>query len=47
MTRGIQVAPEDMTPETIAARFGEISDRTGEVVPDTGAAQGTMALGGM
>ena len=47
LTRGIHVAPEAMTPETIAARFDEISDRTGEVVPDTGAAQGMMALGGM
>jgi NAD(P)-dependent dehydrogenase (short-subunit alcohol dehydrogenase family) len=46
LTRGIHVAPEDMTPETIAARFAEISDRTGEIVPDTGAAQGAMALGG-
>ncbi|QXQ05366.1 SDR family NAD(P)-dependent oxidoreductase [Sphingosinicellaceae bacterium] len=47
LTRGIHVAPEDMTPETIAARFEEISDRTGEVVPENGAAQGAMALGGM
>ena len=47
LTRGIHVAPEAMTPETIAARFDEISDRTGEVVPETGAAQGMMALGGM
>jgi NAD(P)-dependent dehydrogenase (short-subunit alcohol dehydrogenase family) len=46
LTRGIQVAPEDMTAETIAARFAEISDRSGEIVPDTGAAQAAMALGG-
>lgn len=46
LTRGIHVAPEDMTAETIAARFDEISDRTGETVPDTGAAQGAIALGG-
>ncbi|MGL4541536.1 MAG: SDR family NAD(P)-dependent oxidoreductase [Polymorphobacter sp.] len=45
LTRGIHVAPEDMSPETVAARFAEISDRTGEVVPDTGGAQGAMALG--
>nr|WP_295659277.1 SDR family oxidoreductase [Polymorphobacter sp.] len=45
LTRGIHVAPEDMSPETIAARFAEISDRAGEIVPDTGAAQGAMALG--
>ena len=47
LTRGIHVAADDMTPETIAARWDEISDRNGEVVPDTGAAQGAMALGGM
>ncbi len=46
LTRGIHVKPEDMTVETIAARFDEISDRTGEIVPDTGAAQGAVALGG-
>ena len=47
LTRGIHVAPEDMTAETVAARFEEISDRTGEIVPENGAAQGAMALGGM
>jgi NAD(P)-dependent dehydrogenase (short-subunit alcohol dehydrogenase family) len=46
LTRGIHVAAEDMTAETVAARFGEISDRTGELVPDNGAAQGAVALGG-
>jgi NAD(P)-dependent dehydrogenase (short-subunit alcohol dehydrogenase family) len=46
LTRGIHVKPEDMTAETIAARFEEISDRTGEMVPDTGAGQGAVALGG-
>ena len=47
LTRGIHVAHEDMKPETVAARWEEISDRTGEIVPDTGSAQGAMALGGM
>jgi NAD(P)-dependent dehydrogenase (short-subunit alcohol dehydrogenase family) len=46
LTRGIHVAAGDMTAETVAARFAEISDRTGEIVPDTGGAQGAMALGG-
>jgi NAD(P)-dependent dehydrogenase (short-subunit alcohol dehydrogenase family) len=46
LTRGIHVAAEDMSAETIAARFEEISDRTGELAPDTGAAQGAVALGG-
>ena len=47
LTRGIHATADEMTPETIAARFDEISDRTGEIIPDTGAAQGAMALGGM
>jgi NAD(P)-dependent dehydrogenase (short-subunit alcohol dehydrogenase family) len=46
LTRGIHVAAEDMSAETVAARFAEISDRTGEIVPDTGGAQGAMALSG-
>jgi NAD(P)-dependent dehydrogenase (short-subunit alcohol dehydrogenase family) len=46
LTRGIHVAAEDMTAETIAARFDEISDRTGEIVPDTGSAQAQTALAG-
>ncbi len=46
LTQGIHVKPEDMSAETVAARFAEISDRTGEIVPDTGGAQGAMALGG-
>ncbi len=46
MTRGIHVDAAAMTPETVAARFAEISDRTGELVPENGAAQGQVALGG-
>ncbi len=46
LTQGIHVTPEEMTAETVAARFAEISDRTGEIVPENGAAQGAMALGG-
>ncbi|WP_194744432.1 SDR family NAD(P)-dependent oxidoreductase [Thermaurantiacus tibetensis] len=44
LTKGIHVAPEDMTPETVAARIAEIRDRTGELVPETGAAQAQVAL---
>lgn len=46
LTRGVHVAAADMTPETVAARIGEIRDRTGEMVPETGAAQGQTALSG-
>jgi hypothetical protein len=45
LTRGIHVDTADMTPETIAARFEEISRRDGEIVPDNGSAQTGMALG--
>jgi NAD(P)-dependent dehydrogenase (short-subunit alcohol dehydrogenase family) len=34
----------DGAPEQVAARFAEISDRTGEIVPDMGAAQGMIEL---
>lgn len=46
LTRGIHVRPDAMTPETIAARIAEIRDRTGEMVPETGAAQAQVALAG-
>ncbi|WP_353199072.1 SDR family oxidoreductase [Sandarakinorhabdus sp.] len=46
LTRGVHLSPEELTAETVAARFAEISDRTGEVVPDNGGAQAQMALGG-
>ena len=43
LTQGIRVTGED-APEQIEARFAEISDRTGEIVPDMGAAQGMIEL---
>lgn len=46
LTRGIHLSPEELTAETVAARFAEISDRTGEIVPDNGSAQAQVALGG-
>ncbi|MBO9695233.1 MAG: SDR family NAD(P)-dependent oxidoreductase [Sphingopyxis sp.] len=45
LTRGIQVAAADMTPETVAAQFDAISNREGEIVPDGVSAQAAMALG--
>jgi NAD(P)-dependent dehydrogenase (short-subunit alcohol dehydrogenase family) len=44
LTQGIRVTGED-APEQVAARIGEISDRTGETVPEMGAAQGMIELG--
>ncbi len=45
LTRGIHVAMEDMTPETVAAQFDAIGSREGEIVPDGVFAQSAMALG--
>ncbi len=46
LTRGIHLHGDAMTPEGVAARWDEISDRSGEVVPENGNAQGAMTLGG-
>lgn len=46
LTRGIHAGADEMVPETIAARIAEIRNRDGEVVPETGAGQGAMALSG-
>ncbi|NBB53323.1 SDR family NAD(P)-dependent oxidoreductase [Rhizobium sp. CRIBSB] len=44
LTQGVRIVGED-APEQIAARFAEISDRAGEIVPEMGAAQGMIELG--
>ena len=43
LTQGVRIVGED-APEQIEARFAEISDRAGEIVPDMGAAQGMIEL---
>lgn len=43
LTQGAFIAGED-APEQVAARFAEISDRAGEIIPDMGAAQGMIEL---
>ena len=43
LTQGTWIAGED-APEQVAGRFAEISDRTGEIVPDMGGAQGMIEL---
>ena len=43
LTQGIRAVGED-APEQIAARFAEIGDRTGEIVPEMGATQGMIEL---
>ena len=44
LTQGIRVTGEDAA-EQVASRFDEISDRSGEIVPEMGAAQGMIELG--
>ncbi len=43
LTQGVRIVGED-APEQIEARFAEISDRAGEIVPEMGAAQGMIEL---
>jgi len=43
MTPGVALPPEERTPEGVAAAFARISDRTGEIVPQSGAEQ-SMAI---
>jgi len=43
LTQGIRAVGDDAA-EQVAARFAEISDRTGEVIPELGAAQGFIEL---
>jgi NAD(P)-dependent dehydrogenase (short-subunit alcohol dehydrogenase family) len=39
MTRGVKLASDERDPEGVARRFAEITDRSGEAVPQTGAEQ--------
>lgn len=43
LTQGVRIVGPD-APEQVAAQFDAISDRTGEIVPDMGAAQGMIEL---
>jgi NAD(P)-dependent dehydrogenase (short-subunit alcohol dehydrogenase family) len=44
MTRGAALSQEDRTPEGVAAHWAEISDRTGETVPQSGGEQSMGAI---
>jgi len=44
LTPGVALPPEERTPEGIAAHWNEIVDRTGEIVPQSGAEQSGMAI---
>ena len=43
LTPGKALSGDDLSPEGIAANWDAITDRTGEIVPKTGAEQGMMA----
>jgi NAD(P)-dependent dehydrogenase (short-subunit alcohol dehydrogenase family) len=45
LTQGIHVSRADDAAEQVAARWEAISDRDGETVPESGAAQGTLEVG--
>jgi NAD(P)-dependent dehydrogenase (short-subunit alcohol dehydrogenase family) len=47
MTQGMVLNGDDRTPEGVAANFAQISDRTGEIVPQSGAEQSMQAIGKM
>ncbi|MEE9433346.1 MAG: SDR family NAD(P)-dependent oxidoreductase [Sphingorhabdus sp.] len=44
MTQGVALPEDERTPEGVAANFEAISDRTGEVVPQSGGEQGAQAF---
>jgi len=45
LTKGLHLGLGDDTPERLAAAWPQVSDRTGEAVPMSGAAQGTNEMG--
>ncbi|WP_423142258.1 SDR family NAD(P)-dependent oxidoreductase [Parablastomonas sp. CN1-191] len=44
LTPGIALPPAERTPEGIAAHWAEITDRTGEIVPQSGAEQSQVVM---
>jgi hypothetical protein len=44
MTQGMVLQGEDISPEGVAANFAAISDRTGEIVPQSGSEQSMAAM---
>ena len=44
MTQGVRLDGDDLSPEGIEAHWAEITDRTGEIVPDSGAAQSMVIM---
>jgi hypothetical protein len=44
MTQGLVLSGEDLSPEGVAEHFAQISDRTGEIVPQSGGEQSMAAM---
>jgi NAD(P)-dependent dehydrogenase (short-subunit alcohol dehydrogenase family) len=44
MTQGALLSGDDLSPEGVAANFAQISDRTGEIVPQSGGEQSMQAM---
>jgi hypothetical protein len=44
MTQGKLLSGDDLSPEGVAANFAEISDRAGEMVPQSGGEQSMQAM---
>ena len=45
LTEGVHLGLTEDTPERLAERLAEVTDRHGEQVPQSGAAQGTNEVG--
>ena len=44
LTPGVELAGDDCTPEGVAAHWQQITDRTGEIVPQSGAEQAMLIM---
>ncbi|MCW3845667.1 SDR family NAD(P)-dependent oxidoreductase [Sphingomonas sp. LB-2] len=45
LTPGVRLQGEELSPEGVAAHWAQITDRTGEIVPNSGAEQSMLILG--
>jgi NAD(P)-dependent dehydrogenase (short-subunit alcohol dehydrogenase family) len=45
MTQGVRLQGEELSPEGVAAHWAQITDRTGELVPNSGAEQAMLIMG--
>jgi len=44
LTKGIRLSGDELTPEGVAAHWGTITDRTGELIPNSGAEQAMLIM---